>query len=120
MWESHTDRELSSDDGQDLDFPLESNDPRKLGCLQTGMQELLVGSGRDLRVPVSGVGVSSRNVETPRRAGDEHGQLASWQAISSLVTRRASWWRRFLQRGRWVDYQPGRRCVSRVDDRDMR
>ena len=73
VWESHTDRELSSDDGQELDSPLESDDPRKLGCLQTGLQELLAGSGRDSRVPVSGVGVSSRNVETPRRAGEEDG-----------------------------------------------
>ena len=62
VWESHTDRELSSDDGQELDSPLESDDPQKLGCLQTGLQGLLAGSGRDSRVPVSGVGVSSRNV----------------------------------------------------------
>ena len=93
MWEGHSDREPSSDDGQDLDSRLESDDPLKLGCLQTGLQELLVGSGTDSRMPVSGVGVSgSRNDE-------EDGQLAALQAISLLVTRLL----RSAQEGRLVE-----------------
>ena len=99
VWESHSDREPSSDAGQDLDSLLESDDPRKLGCLQTDLQELLVGSGMDSRVPVSGVGVSSRKVETAQRVGEDDDQLAPLQAISSLVTQLL----RSAQEGRLVD-----------------
>ena len=86
MWESHSDRELSSDAGQDLDSLGEFDDAWKLGCLRTDLQELMVCSGMDPRVPVSGVGVGPRSVETPRKVGEEDGQLAPLQAISSLVT----------------------------------
>ena len=48
----------------------ESDDSRKLGCLRTDLQELLVCTEMDSRVPVSGVGVNSRNVETPRKVGE--------------------------------------------------
>ena len=44
-------------------------------------------TGMYSRVPVSGVGVSSRNVETPRKVGEGDDQLAPLEAISSLVTR---------------------------------
>ena len=69
MWESHSDREPRSDAGQAQDSLGESDDSRKLGCLQMDLQELLVCSGMNSRVPVSGVGVSSRSVETPRKVG---------------------------------------------------
>ena len=87
VWESHSDREPSSDASQDQDSLGESDDSRKLGCLRTDLQELLVCSGMDSRVPVSAVGVSLRSVETPRKVGKEDGQLAPLEAISSLVTR---------------------------------
>ena len=82
-----------------LDSLVESDNSRKLRCLRTDSQELLVGSGVDSRVPVSGVGVCSRNVETPRMVGEEDGQLAPLQAISSLVTRLLQ----SAQEGRLVD-----------------
>ena len=97
MWESHSDRELSSDAGQDLDSLRESDDARKLGCLWTDLQELLGCSGMDPQVPVSRVGVGPRSVETPLKVGEEDGQLAPLQAISSLVTRLLA------QEGRLVD-----------------
>ena len=75
VWESHSVREPRSDDDQDLDSRRQSDDRRKLECPRMGSQEVLAGSG----VPVSGVGVSSRN-------GEEDGQLAPLQAISLLVT----------------------------------
>ena len=81
VWESHSKREPSSDDDHDLDSRRrQSNDLRKLECHRTDSQEVLAGSGRDSRVPVAGVGVSSRN-------GEEDVQLAPLQAISLLVTR---------------------------------
>ena len=70
----------NSEDVQDRDSRWQSEDPRKLGCPRTGSQEVLADLGMDPRVPVSGVGVSSRN-------GEEDGQLAPLQAISLLVTR---------------------------------
>ena len=79
VWESHSDREPNSDDDQDRDSRRQSEDPRKLGCLRTGSQEVLADLGMDSRVPVSGVGVSSRN-------GEEDCHLAPLQAISLLVT----------------------------------
>ena len=99
VWESHADRELSSDAGQDLDSVGESDDTRKLGCLRTDLQELLGCSEMDPRVPVSGVGVGPRSVETPRKVGEEDGQLAPLQAIASLVTRLL----RSAQEGQLVD-----------------
>ena len=87
VWESHSDREPISDSGQDQDSLGESDDARKVGCLRTDLQELLVCSGIDSRVPASGVGVSSRSVETPRKVEKGDGQLAPLEAIFSLVTR---------------------------------
>ena len=71
-----------------------------------------MGSGRDSRVPVSGVGVGSGNVETPRRAGEEDGQLASWQVIilSSLATRRL----RSGQEGQLVEKAPSEGEMGRL------
>ena len=40
----------------------------------------------DSRVPVSVVGVGSKNAETPRKVGKGDGHLAPLEAISSLVT----------------------------------
>ena len=99
MWESHSDREPSSDAGQDQDSLGGSDDSRQLRCLRTDLQELQVCTGMDSRVPVSGVGVSSRNVETPRKVGEGDGQLAPLEAISSLATRLL----RMAQEGRLVD-----------------
>ena len=56
-------------------------------CLQTELQELLVCSGIDSRVPVSVVGVGLKSAETPRKVEKGDGQLAPLEAISSLVTR---------------------------------
>ena len=53
----------------------------------------------DSRVPVSGVGVSSRNVETPRKVGEGDDQLTPLEAISSLITRLL----RTAHEGRLVD-----------------
>ena len=56
LWESHSDREPSSADDQDLDSRRQSDDPRKLECPRTGSQN-----------------------------NEEDGQLAPLQAISLLV-----------------------------------
>ena len=80
VWESHSDREPSSDDDQDLDSLRQSGDPRKLECPWAGSQEVSAVSGLDSQEPVSGVGVNSRN-------GEEDSQLAPLRAISLLVTR---------------------------------
>ena len=94
VWESHSDREPSSHAGQDQDSLGESDDSRKLGCLRTDLQELLVCSGMDSRVSVSGVGVS----------------------LSYARHRRVDWWmRRLLRRGRWVHYQPCCRGLARKE-----
>ena len=90
---------VSSDADQDQDSLGESDDSRKLGCLRTDLQELLVCTEMDSRVPVSGVGVSLRNVETPRKVGEGDDQLAPLEAISSLITRLL----RTAQEGRLVD-----------------
>ena len=50
--ESHSDREPSSDDDQDMDARRQSDDPRKLECPRMGSQEVLAGSGMDSGVPV--------------------------------------------------------------------
>ena len=55
----HSDQEPSSDAGRGRDSVGESDDSRKLGCHRTELQELLVCSGMDSRVPVSVVGVGS-------------------------------------------------------------
>ena len=80
VWESHSDWEPNSEGDQDRDSRRQSEDPQKLGCPQTGSQEVLADLGMDSRVPVSGVGVSSRTSE-------EDGHLAPLQAIYLLVTR---------------------------------
>ena len=72
---------------------------RKVGCLQTELQELLACSGIDSRVPMSVVGVGSKSAETPRKVGKRDGQLAPLEAISSLVTRLLQ----TAQEGRRVD-----------------
>ena len=87
VWESHSDRKPRSDVGWGWDSLGESDDSRKVGCLQTELQELLACSGMDSRVSVSVVGVGSKSVETPRKVGKGDGQLAPLEAISSLVTR---------------------------------
>ena len=92
MSESHSDRVPNSEDVQDRDSRWQSEDPRTLGFLQTGSQDVLADLGLDSRVPLSGVGVSSRN-------GEEDGQLAPLQAISLLVTRLL----RVAQEGRLVE-----------------
>ena len=63
------------------------------------LQELLVCTGMDSREPVSGVGVSLRNGETPRKVGEGDDQLAPLEALSSLETRLL----RMAQEGRLVD-----------------
>ena len=95
----------------------------------------------DSRVPVPMVGVDSRSEEIPRKVEEGDGQLASLEAISSLVTQLL----RTVQEGRRMDETPlpegelgplsamspgpgtdighpvkeWARCVSRVDARDM-
>ena len=86
VWESHSDREPHSDAGRGRNSLGESDDSRKVGCFQTELQELLVCSGTDSRVPVSVVGVASKSAETPRKVGKGDSQLAPLEAISSLVT----------------------------------
>ena len=87
VWESHSDREPSSDAGRGRNSLGESDDSRKVGCLQTELQELLACSGMDSRVPVSVVGVGSKSAETPRKVGKGDGQLVPLKAIYSLVIR---------------------------------
>ena len=86
VWESHSDQEPSSDAGQDHNSLGESDNSRKLGCLRTDSQELLVCTGMDSGVPVPVAGISLRSVETPQKVGEGDGQLAPLEAISSLVT----------------------------------
>ena len=80
------------------------------------------GSAQEWTVPVSGVGVGPRSVETPWKVGEEDGQLAPLQAISSLVTRLL----RSAQEGWLVDekapsggsrvhYQPCHRGLARKE-----
>ena len=132
------DREPSSDADRGQDSLGESDNSRKVGCLQMELQELLACSGMDSRVPVSAVGVGSKSAETPRKVGKGDGQLAPLEAISSLVTRLL----RTAQEDRQVDGKapsewklsplsavlpgPGaegghsvREYVSRVEARDM-
>ena len=99
MWESHSDREPSSDAGRGRDSLGQSDDSRKVVCLQMELQELLACSGMDSRVPVSVVGVGSKSEETPQKVGKGDGQLAPLEAISSLVTRLL----RMAQEGRRMD-----------------
>ena len=80
VWESHSDREPSSDDDQGRDSRRQSGDSRKLERKKSVSQEVPEISGVDSRKPVFGVGVDSRN-------GVEDSQLAPLRAISSLVTR---------------------------------
>ena len=47
VWESHSDREPNSEDDQDRDSRRHSKDPLKLGCPQTGSQEVLADLGKD-------------------------------------------------------------------------
>ena len=96
VWESHSDREPSSDAGRGRDSLGESDGSQKVGCLWTELQELLMCSGM---VPVSVLGVGSKSAETPRKVGKGDSQLAPLEAISSLVTRLL----RTAQEGRWVD-----------------
>ena len=86
VWESHSDRESSSDAGRGRNSLGESDESRNVGCLQTEFQELPACSGMGSRVSVSVVGVDSRSAETPRKVDKGDGQLAPLEAISSLVT----------------------------------
>ena len=99
VWESHSDREPSSDAGRGRDSLGEFDDSRKFGCLRTELQELLVCSEIDSRVPVSVVGVGLRSAETPRKVGKGDGHLAPLKAISSLITQLLP----TTQEGRLVD-----------------
>ena len=136
MWESHSDRESSSEAGRGCNYLGESDESQNVGCLQTELQELPACSGMGSRVPVSVVGVDSRSAETPRKVEKGDGQLAPLEAIFSLVKQLL----RTAQEGRRMDGKPpsegklsplsaespgpgtervGEGCVSCVDDRDM-
>ena len=78
VWESHSDREPSSN--------AESGESWTVGCLRTKMQELPACSGMNSRVPGPVVGVDPRSEGTPRKVEEGDSQLASLEAISSLVT----------------------------------
>ena len=85
VWESHSERESSSDAGRDRDSLGESDESRNVGCLRTKLQEPPACSGMGPRVPVSVIGVYSGSAETPRKVEKGDGQLAPLEAISSLV-----------------------------------
>ena len=100
VWESHSDRESSSNAGRGRDSLAESDESRNVRCLRMELQELPACSGMGSRVPVSVVGVDSRSAETPRKVekkGDS--QLTPLEAISSLVTQLL----RMTQEGRRMD-----------------
>ena len=102
MWESQSDREPSSDADRGCNSLGESDESWNVGCFQTNVQELLVCSGMDSRVPVPVVGVDSRSEETPRKVEKGDGQLAPLEAISSLVTQLL----RTVQEGRRMNGKP--------------
>ena len=85
VWESHSERESSSDAGRDWDSLGESDESRNVRCLQTKLQELPACSGMGSRVPVSVVGVDSGRAGNPQKVEKGDGQLAPLEAISSLV-----------------------------------
>ena len=66
------------------------------------MQELPACSGMNSHVPGPVVGVDPRSEETPRKVEEGDGQLASLEAISSLVTQLL----RTVQEGRRMDETP--------------
>ena len=66
------------------------------------MQELPACSGMHSRVPGPVVGVDPRSEETPRKVEEGDGQLASLEAISSLVAELL----RMVQEGRRMDETP--------------
>ena len=72
------------------------------GRVRTKMQELPACSGMNSRVPGPMVGVDPRSEETPRKVEEGDGQLASLEAISSLVTQLL----RTVQEGRRIDETP--------------
>ena len=98
VWESHSDREPSSNADRGRNSLEESGESWNVGCLQTKVQELPVCS----RVPVPVIGVDPRSEETPRKVEEGDGQLASLEAISSLVTQLL----RTVQEGRRMDETP--------------
>ena len=63
VWESHADRELSSDDGHDMGLSAGVRRSSETRMSPDGFAGATGGLRKDSRVPVSGVGVSSRNVE---------------------------------------------------------
>ena len=102
VWESYSDRESSSDADRSCNSLGESGESWNVGCLQANVQELPVCSGMDSRVPVPVVGVDSRSEEIPRKVEEKDGQMASLEAISSLVTQLL----RTVQEGRRMDETP--------------
>ena len=101
-WESHSDREPSSNADRGCNSLGKSGESWNVGCLQTKVQELPACSGMDSRVPVPVVGVDSRSEEIPQKVEEGGGQLASLEAISSLVTQLL----RTVQEGRRMDETP--------------
>ena len=102
MWESHLDRELSSNADRGCNSLGEFGESWNVGCLQTKVQELPACSGMNSRVPVPVFGVDPGSEETPRKVEEGDGQLASLEAISSLVAQLL----RTVQEGRRMDETP--------------
>ena len=118
VWESHSDREPSSNADRGCNSLGESGESWTVGSLRTKMQELPACSGMNSRVPGPVVGVDLRSEETPRKVEEGDGQLASVEAISSWVTQLLH----TVQEGRRMDETPlpeGGRVQRRPCRRDL-